>query len=262
MGDETNAVDKSRLNYLHNRAEQSLQGVNVVDELARAISRLAPELKANPNAEEVYQDLVEAIEEVAKTWEAINDAIEDVWKLYSEKGDLKTESLGLWDIGSGEMPALVNQKRGHCHRIGDIYHQKLSAWFAQTLTLADQKIMREGFERLSEADTDLFQFMVEVAAEIDNVAAQVLDLIEDNQPDAARSIAKGLRRELRPLQKAINNSLSILRSIQDDFADILPEDEPEPTVIIQGDNNIVVGDISDASGVAIGHDAQATINNK
>ncbi len=254
-------ADESRLNYLRNQAERSLHGVGQVDELTQAIFRLAPELKANPNAE-AHKELVKAIEEIAKTWEALNEAIKMVWTLYSEDGDLKAESLALWDIGSGELPLLVEQKRGHCHRISEIFHYKLADWFSQTLSPADMDVMGYGFARLGEADDDLFRFMVQVAAEMDNVAVQVLDYIGDDKPDEARIIAKGLRRELRPLQKAINQSLMDLRRVQTDFATIIPEDEPDPTIIIQGDNNIVVGDISDAIGIAIGHDSQATVEDE
>ncbi|MCP4421339.1 MAG: hypothetical protein GY805_32410, partial [Chloroflexi bacterium] len=113
--------DESKLDYLRSQAGRSLHGVGQVDELAQAIFRLAPQLKANPNAE-AHQELVNAIEEIVKTWEALNEAIKVVWTLYSEDGDLKAESLALWDIGSGEIPMLVEQKRGHCHRISEIYH--------------------------------------------------------------------------------------------------------------------------------------------
>ena len=258
MGEEANVVDKWKLNYLQDYAGRSLQGIDQVNELTRAIFRLTPELQANPDAE-AHKKLVEAIGEVAKTWEAINEAIKTVWQLYGETGDLKMESGRLWDLGSGEMPALVDQKRGHCHRIGDIYWRNLNGWFSQTLTPADQDIMGRGFAHLGEADDDLFCFMVRVAAGIDNVAGQVLDLIEDEQPDAARTIAKGLRRELRPLQRAINESLTDLRRVQTEFAGILPPEKPQPTIIVEGDY-IEVGDITNATGIAIGRDAHAEVS--
>ncbi len=263
MGENDKPIDDFYLNELQTHAHRSLYAIDQVDALARAIFRLSPQLKSYPDPV-IYQDLVDAIEEVVKSWDAINDAIKEVWKLYSEDGDLKTESLGLLDIGGYALPAMVEQKRGHCQRIADIYFGKLHGWFTQSLTYEDQRIMGEGFSRLSEADEDFFHKMVLVADATDQVANQILDLVESDQPDQAREIAKGLRRQLRPVQKAINQSLIVLRRVQTEFTPLAPDDEVQPTIVVEGDyiagDNIEVGDIIDSTGVAIGRDAKTETN--
>lgn len=212
-------VDRAVLDHLAESTTRSVMATEQVDELVGTVRRLAPKLKSHPD-QAAYAALVVALDEVAKTWQVTNDALEEIWQLYKANGDLKEVSEGLLDIGDYQLQAKVEMGRGHCHIIGDIYSRHLSDWFAQTLAGDDLTAVENLFITLGNADADVFQDMVRVAAQIEAAANQVLNLVEDDRADEARTVAKELRRTLSPLRTAVNRSLVVLKQLRVEFAGI------------------------------------------
>lgn len=208
MQDVVTVVDTAVLDRLSLRTEQSLDAVARVDELLSALWRLAPALQQQPDPG-VYAALGAAVGEVVKTWAATDGAFRRVRELYKADGDLKDASDGLLDIGDFGLRAEVAAGRGHCHRIGEIYWSTLRPWFDTHpgLSQDDRQLLERLFASLTTADDDIFWQMEQVAEQVETAADQVLALVEDGREDEARTVAKGLRREIRPLRAAINRSL-------------------------------------------------------
>lgn len=210
-------VDRRVLDHLADSTMRSAMASDQVDELVRTVRRLTPQLKMHPD-QTAYAALVAALDEVAKTWQVTDDALEAVWQLYKANGDLKEASEGLLDIGDYQLQAQVEMGRGRCHIISDIYFMHLQDWFRQTLAGDDLAAIENLFMTLGNADADVFQVMVQVAAQIEETANEVLTLVEDDRADEARAVAKELRRALSPLRTAVTRSLVALKRLQVEFA--------------------------------------------
>lgn len=205
-----------QLRNLTMRTENSLETVNEIDDMVGTISSMTTKLKQHPNPQ-AYSALVKALNEVVKTWEVTNEAFKEVWQLYKANGDLKDAAEGLLDISDFQLRSKVQQGRGHCHIIGEIYFLENRDWFKQALSDEDQQTMEQIFRYLGEADVDVFQQMERFAAETETAANRVLDLVQSNQPEEARKVAGALLQTIRPLRTDINRSLVSLRHVQSEF---------------------------------------------
>lgn len=226
-------ADTHALDGVANSTTRSFIAVDQIDELVSTVRRLIPKLKLHPD-QAAYAALVTALDEVAKTWKVTNDALEEVWKLYKQNGDLKDVSEGLLDIGDYQLQTKVEMGRGHCHIISDVYFTHLKAWFTQTLTGNDLTAIEDLFIALGNADADVFQDMVQMAAQIEQAASQVLNLVEDNRADEARAIAKELRRTLSPLRTVVNRSLVVLKQLRVEFAGISVREQTAVDGVVAG----------------------------
>jgi len=150
-----------------------------------------------------------------------------VWNLYQQDGDLKDASAGLLDIGQFELQGHVQQGRGHCQTIWELYNLELRPWFQTALSAEDQATMGGVFSFLGSVYTDAFMDMEQFAAETEKTANRVLDLVISNQPDEARQVAGALLLTVRPTRTNINRSLVGLRHLQAEFSGLI-EDEPRP----------------------------------
>lgn len=210
----------SGLDRLVAGVDRAYDVVDEVDKLVSTVRRLAPQLKMHPDST-AYSDLTAALDEVTKTWEVTDGAFAEVWHLYKANGDLKDASEGLLEIGDFRLRRKVAAGRGHCHKISDIYDRRLKSWIASNNNLAeaDKTALEEVFTVLKQADGELFDVMVDAAQDIEKAANQVLQLVEDEQPDAARDVARSLRRTVSPLRTAINRSLVVVSQLQAEFTE-------------------------------------------
>lgn len=243
------------LQPLANSIDHSANMVDYVDHLLSTLYPLAPTLKANPNRQ-AYAKLVAAIDEIVKTWQVTDEAFGSVWRLFNPKADLHDALDDLVAINDHTLRRQVENGRGHCHLIWDIYWYDLQPWFAAQLPADQQQTLAAFFERIGNVDEDVFRPMETVAAETEQVATEIIDLVLANQIDDARQIAKALLQTVRPLRQRINPSLAALERFQTHFRQLEPADAAP--MIVYGDH-ITVGDIINSSGIAIGRGASARV---
>ncbi len=264
-------TQNSALDNLRYRVDESAHFVDSVDAEIKSLYPLTNTLQQHPNPEK-YAKLVEAIEEIVRTWQVVNAAFKQVFLLFNPKGDLHDALPSLLDIDAKQLEAIVREGRGHCHHIGEIYWHDLKGWGETVLSAEEQQTLDRVFGRLSNADNDVFRSMEALAVETGNVANDILALVMADQLDEARQIAKGLYLLVNPLRQQITESLSELKRFQKQFDEIAPEEEGqlpqivvgEGGVYVEGDyvggDQISVGDIVDSQGVAIGSDAVADVS--
>ena len=260
----------STLDDLRARVDQSAYHVKGVDDDIKSLYPLTDTLLQHPNPEK-YAKLVEAIEEIVKTWQVVDTAFKQVFVLFKPNGDLHDALPGLLDVEAAQLRAIVQEGRGHCHHIGEIYWVDLKDWGSTVLAAEEQQTLDRVFDRLGNADLDVFRVMEELAAETGSVASQIVVLVMNGQQDEARKIAKGLYEIVTPLRQQITVSLSELKQFQSQFADLAPDEaSPSPKIVVgeggvyvEGDfidgDQISVGDITDSEGIAIGSGAAASV---
>ena len=144
--------------------------------------------------------LGQALDEIAKTYQALDTAIASYLSLALDEGALQSKSKVLLDIEGGGLSTEVERGRGHCHVIGNIYVQHLDRWFARALKPNEYEEIRDVFYELGNADDDVFVHMVDVAQGLEKEAEAVLESLIKGDLPVARQRVLGARSELKPLR--------------------------------------------------------------
>jgi hypothetical protein len=196
----------------------ALESVKVVDDALSVIGNLISKLKAKPDL--AVLKLADALDEVRKTYQVLDQAIIDYLSLGFDHNAIKSGSKTLLKIEGGGLLVDVEKGRGHCHVIGNIYKEFLDRWFERALNQKDLSLMRKVFESLSEADIDVFYYLVEVAKQLQAAAAGVLKKILKCEVEQARKIVLSSRKELKPLRIGMSNTMQKLYELKGEFIKI------------------------------------------
>jgi hypothetical protein len=195
--------------------------VKAAEELDKAIgifAKVAGKLKANPNL--AAQKLAQALAEVAKTLQAVDNSASEFLSLGIDEGALAKNSKLLLDIEGGKLTTEVERGRGHCHVISAIYWKYLDKWFERTFQKDDYASVKNVFLRLGDADSDLFHYLAEVASKLEKEAGDVLKFVLNNEAANARNRVLLALPALSPLRKTMSNTMQKLYSIQGQFVDM------------------------------------------
>jgi len=195
--------------------------VKSAQELDSAIGMLAKvmgKLKAHPDL--AAEKLGQALGEVAKTLQVVDNAASEYLSLGIDDGALAKNSKLLLDIDVGRLGTEVERGRGHCHKIDDIYSKYLDKWFERALNKDEYPLVKGVFGGLQHADSDLFVDLATVAQKLEQEATVVLDFVVPGDEASARARVLSALPALRPLRKTISKTMQTLYSMQSDFVDI------------------------------------------
>lgn len=122
-------------------------------------------------------DLEEIFDEVEKSLGAVDIATKDFFNAVQDPAKFIDDDDLMHDMSSARLPALVEEKRGHCHEIGNIYYRYLSG-ILSNLFQDEAKRMRaeEILNQLHNADDDLFKELTRAAKKMRDVAKEVYRL--------------------------------------------------------------------------------------
>lgn len=243
-------TDLQQFGYI---VDHSADLVDHVDQLLSTVYPLTLILQTHPDPQ-AYAKLVAAIDEIVKTWEATDTAFGSVWRLFNPKADLYAAMDDLMAINDHALIGMVEEGRGHCHLIAEIYWVDLRPYFEQALSDSEQQTMGNFFEQMGNADMDIFRPMLPLAEETERAASEIIDLVFADELDEARQAAQALLKRMQPLRKKINQSLAEMKRFQKQFVALEPEEEL-PTIV----QHITVGDIINSTGIAIGDRASALV---
>jgi hypothetical protein len=192
------------------------------DELDKAVGLIAKvvgKLKAQPDI--AAQKLGQALGEVAKTLQVVENAASEYLSLGIDKRALATKSKLLLEISGGSLATEVKRGRGHCHVIDNIYTTYLDKWFAKVLKKTnDYDRIKIVFQRLGNADGDLFKDLEKLATKLEKEASDVLDLVVKRQEKKAQAQVLSALPALQPLRKAMSKTMQSLYAIKTEFMDI------------------------------------------
>jgi len=196
--------------------------VKAAEELDKGIgilAKLVSKLKGNPDL--AAQKLAQALNEIAKTLQVVDNAASEFLSLGIDTDALEKNSKLLLEIEGGKLKAEVERGRGHCHVIHDIYWKYLDKWFKKTFKKAEYSAVQKVFVRLGDADSDLFQQLEEVASKLEKEAGEVLKLVQNNEKANAKTRVLAAIAPLRPLRKTVARTMQTLYSLQGRFVDIV-----------------------------------------
>ena len=195
--------------------------VKAAEELDKAvgiIAKLVSKLKGQPDL--AAQKLAQALGEVAKTLQVVDNAATEFLSLGIDEGALEKNSKRLLDIDGGRLSAEVERGRGHCHIIGEIYWKYLDRWFQRVFQENEYDSVRTVFMDLGNADNDLFRDLASVASKLEEEAGHVLNLVVEGDNGQGRARVLSALPVLRPLRRTMSKTMQTLYAMQSDFVDM------------------------------------------
>jgi hypothetical protein len=196
----------------------AIKSAEELDKTVGIVAKLVNNLKTNPDL--AAQKLGQALSEVAKTLQVVDNAASQFLSLGIDQGALAKNSVLLLAIDGGSLRTEVERGRGHCHVIDEIYETYLDKWFARALDGYEYNSVKNAFKKLNSGDRDLFYALVTVAEVLEAEAGVVLDFVVKGEESIARTRVLSALPALRPLRKTISKTMQMLYSMQSEFVDI------------------------------------------
>jgi hypothetical protein len=121
-------------------------------------------------------------------------------------------------MSSARLPALVEEKRGHCHEIGNIYGKYLNGILSNVFNNpGDRQRVEEIFVRLNSADGDLFGVLAGVAERMRNVAKEAYRFKLTGKRQDAIDLISGSPLDLLDMRDRLNDASITMRQIASEF---------------------------------------------
>jgi len=196
----------------------ALAAVKEIDEAVEVLGKAVARLKGQPDTAALK--LAEALDEIGKTWQVIDQAITRFLGLGFDAEELTKGSQVLLGIEGGALLVSVQQGRGHCHVIRNIFDKYLDRWFQRVFKGDELARIRNVFYGLGYADLDVFNYMEHVAQQLQVEANAALDSIAHGKLAEARVRILSLRSDLSPLRLSLSHSLVHLYALKGEFITI------------------------------------------
>lgn len=156
-----------------------------------------------------------ALDEIGRTYRAINDAVEEFLSASgAATGAFDTQAY--FRLARGNLNDSIHNSRGSCSRIATLYGR--TGGIRQALQRrASPEMLRAAdgaFAQLSTADGDLFQQMEELGQALTNESKLIANLLLAGQLDAARQRIAEAWSRLDPIEQQLQGARNALQNIQ------------------------------------------------
>ena len=196
----------------------ALGAVKQFDEAVGLIEKFLGKLRAQPDIAALK--LSAALDEIAKTYRALDEAFTEYVSLALDQDALTTRSRELLIITGGSLKVRVSEGRGHCGQISNIYWQHLRRWFEKAFNRGEQAQIEEVFVRLGNADTDLFHDLINLADQLTVDSKDVLTLVMQHHEEEARKHVLHTYKKLASVQHAMAQGMQRMFALKDTFYQI------------------------------------------
>jgi hypothetical protein len=179
-------------------------GVMEADQFLEDVRARSDVFRKNPGSETALRD---ALGGVRQTYEVVIDAID---KFLSPLTKNLPIELSLYaPIASGRMVDEIEQRRGHCKRITQIYIESggLRDSLPSTVTTEAKDALDTLMSSIAGADADLFAQMTAVGSALAMEGAVVTNLLLAQQPQAAETQLRQSAAKLFPLQRELSEGM-------------------------------------------------------
>lgn len=160
------------------------------------------------------ENLRAALEEVHKTLDVVDSAVEEFIDAGVTQNGIDHRPYVRFERGT--LSRKIRNGRGHCDLIALHYSRRggVRTWLEANAT---KRIIDRAdgiFERLSEADHDLFDSLGRIGDVLTNESRVVVNLITADQHEAARMRVADGRKRLAPLEADLQKSIEVLQEIE------------------------------------------------
>jgi hypothetical protein len=189
--------------------------ISLADKLG-ALQAVKTRLLQHPD--EAADKLVLVLDELSKIFTVIEMELASYLSLYFEPGeDVRDERAMLLNLEAGAVEMRVEEARGHCHKIENVYWKYLHRWFERALRPAEAHMLQDIFSELTVADEGMLVALGELVRWLGPKATETLDLVDAGESDRANQLIREARKEILPARQALVRALSSLRGMQAEF---------------------------------------------
>jgi hypothetical protein len=189
--------------------------IDLVDKLG-VIQAVKGKLLRQPDP--AAEKLAIVLQEISKIYLAIEVELVRYLSLHFDPADnLAEERMVLLTLESGQLNMRVNEARGHCHKIANIYYKYLDRWFQRVLSSSESAMMADVFSELSNLDAGFMIVLDQLTNWLSQNASDSLNLVDTGKIDDANDSIKKARKEILPARQAISKAMSALMQLQADF---------------------------------------------
>jgi hypothetical protein len=199
----------------------AIAAVKQADEALGVIERLLAKLRAQPDIAAVK--LSDALNEIVKTYRAVDQALNAYASLAIDEDALTTRSQELLTIAGGSLSVQVEDGRGSSFKIYNIYQVHLKRWFERVLNSAEQSEIERVFiwpGGLGDADETLFLRLTDLVKQLEDEAKNVLTLVIEKHPDQAKQSVLRTYKTLAPVQQAMAQAMQRMFALKNDFIQV------------------------------------------
>jgi len=164
--------------------------------------------------------LAAVLDELVRTVTALDDELVRFLGLHFDASQpISRERTVLLGMEVGQSTVRINEARGHCHKIRNIYEAHLDKWFDRVFSAnsAERNSLRTIFEGLGTADDYMIAAMREVSGWLELEAEAVLDRVDIGDLAGANQLIHSARLTVKPARKALVETAAMLRQHQADF---------------------------------------------
>jgi len=198
--------------------QAALAAIKKIDDAVGVVGKLISKFKGQPDL--AAAKLADALDEVAKTWRVMDEAISAYLRLGIDEAALEKGSEVLLKIEGGGLLVTVKQGRGHCHIIGNIFITYLDRWFERVLKGKQLDAIRDVFYMLGNADDDVFSHMENIAAQLQADANAVLNMVIKGNAQEAKAYVLSMRNDLHRFRLAVSAAMAKLYNLRAEFIKI------------------------------------------
>ena len=189
--------------------------IDLVDKLG-VIQAVKDKLLRQPDP--AADKLVVVLAELSKVYGVIEAELVRYLSLYFDpQQGLHEERTILLTLEGGQLRMRVGEARGHCHKIWNIYEKYLERWFHDALTPDEASMMKNLFESLIYADSQMLYALDELTKWLSQESQETLSLVDAGKLDEANGRVRAARKEILPARQAISKAMSDLLQLQADF---------------------------------------------
>jgi hypothetical protein len=159
-------------------------------------------------------DLRAALEQVHRTLDVVASAVEEFVSAGLTPDQLDPRPYVRFERGA--LTRRIRDGRGHCDLIAVHYYKPdgVRAWLYVNAPKRVQRKADTAFERLSEADGDLFQWLGQIGESLTSESKVIVNLLAAGQGEAARDRVLHARGLLAPLEADLGRSTEALQDIE------------------------------------------------
>jgi hypothetical protein len=199
----------------------AVTAVKSADEAVGVIEKLLGKLRAQPSIAAVK--LSAALDEVRKTYSAVDQAFNAYASLAIDENALTTRSQELFAIAGGSLDVEVEAGRGSSSAIRNIYEKYLKRWFEKAFNQEEYSEIERAFTHsggLEDADGFLFYVLTGLAGQLKNEAQGVKNLVMEKRFDEARESIRSTTKTLTPVQQEMARAMVRIYKLQGELIQI------------------------------------------
>ena len=165
------------------------------------------------------QRLDEVLVEIDKTFTAVDKVVEEHLKVALDPSRIETEPDRMIHLAGPALPMRIQQDRGHCSAIGEIYRKYLRGVLDPLLAanMQAKAAVDQILSNLSSADSALFDRFADVGAMLQERAKHALSLQLGNDVAGAKALLKRDAANLIDMRQRLQDAHLTLVGIRNDF---------------------------------------------